>query len=106
MIDGDGESCIDGSTHQAYENIRSAIALVTKPGGMALAESLSAATPAVFLPPFGEHEKQNADLWLSYGFAVSFDAWQRADFAADMLKPSHLNLLKAKDQIRLYNPLV
>ncbi|KZN58476.1 hypothetical protein [Pseudoalteromonas luteoviolacea] len=72
---------------------RSAPAIITKPGGASLLDSINLATPLVLLPAFGEYEKQNANTWLSLGFAVTFEQWQDSGYSFDVLKELHNNLL-------------
>ncbi|KZN64657.1 hypothetical protein [Pseudoalteromonas luteoviolacea] len=72
---------------------RSAPAIITKPGGASLLDSINFATPLVLLPAFGEYEKQNANTWLSLGFAVTVEQWQESGYSFDMLKKLHNNLL-------------
>jgi hypothetical protein len=77
------------SHHQLYDIIKSAKAIVSKPGGSTLLDSLSSATPIVFLEPFGPHEQKNADLWTQLGFGISYDRWKQSDFAPELLEPLH-----------------
>ena len=79
------------------------MAVVSKPGGMALAESLMTATPLVFLAPYGQHERINAVTWIDEGFGIWFDEWKARRFAEDALKALHVNLLAARDSISRYD---
>lgn len=81
--------------HGSFDLCRQAFASVSKPGGGTLLDSLWSATPLVLLEPFGPHEQRNADLWISLGYGVSFDDWQRKDFAVDVLEELHAALLSA-----------
>jgi hypothetical protein len=92
-----------GERHHALELQRTCMAVVSKPGGMSLAESLITATPVVFLTPFGDHERSNALNWINDGFAVWFDDWQLSDFAEQPLKALHLNLVAARKHMLPYD---
>ncbi|WP_254659832.1 hypothetical protein [Paenibacillus sp. KS1] len=75
-----------------YEVIRNSLAIVSKPGGGTLIDSLSSATPLIYLEPFGEHERANAELWGQLGFGISYDRWLEADCSWEMLYELHCNL--------------
>jgi hypothetical protein len=69
------------SDHHLFSYIRNATAIVSKPGGATLIDSLEAATPIAFVAPFGDHEGRNRDLWVGLGCGVPFDAWQAEAFS-------------------------
>jgi hypothetical protein len=75
-----------------YEVIRNSLAIVSKPGGGTLIDSLSSATPLIYLEPFGEHERANAELWEQLGFGISYERWLEADCSWEMLHELHLHL--------------
>ncbi|WP_430110424.1 hypothetical protein [Paenibacillus sp. B1-33] len=75
-----------------YAIIRSSMAIVSKPGGGTLIDSLSAATPLIYLEPFGEHERANAELWERLGFGISYERWSQAGFSWELLHELHHNL--------------
>ncbi|ONI72112.1 hypothetical protein BWI15_18710 [Kribbella sp. ALI-6-A] len=81
--------------HGSFDLCRQALASVSKPGGGTLLDSLWSATPLVLLEPFGAHERRNADLWISLGYGISFEDWQRKDFAVEVLEELHTALLAA-----------
>ncbi|MEU8890503.1 hypothetical protein [Streptomyces sp. NPDC048442] len=78
-----------------YELARSASALVSKPGGGTLLDSLWTATPLILLEPAGSHEAANARLWQQLGFALPYDDWRACGFAPERLEPLHRALLGA-----------
>ncbi len=88
--------------HGSFELARRALAMVSKPGGGTLLDSLWSATPLVLLEPFGEHEARNAELWERLGFGISLDRWRDTDFALDVLEQLHDALLRAKPEIPNY----
>jgi len=67
-------------------------AIISKPGGSTLVDSLATATPIVFLEPFGPHEQKNADLWVKLGFGISYEAWRQTGFSLNHLEGLHTNL--------------
>jgi len=79
-----------------FDVIRHSLAIVSKPGGSTLVDSLASATPVVFLEPFGDHERKNAELWETLGFGISYQRWQEDDFSTDLLHRCHRNLEKAR----------
>ncbi|MFE7462897.1 hypothetical protein ACFU6R_02160 [Streptomyces sp. NPDC057499] len=79
----------------SYELARSASAIVSKPGGGTLLDSLWTATPLILLEPAGSHEAANGRLWRQLGFALSYDDWSACGFAPERLEPLHRALLGA-----------
>jgi hypothetical protein len=72
--------------HELYRLIRRSRAIVSKPGGGTLMDSLSSATPVVFLEPYGAAERANADLWTWLGFGVWYDDWRRSGYDPGVLE--------------------
>ncbi|MEV7870543.1 hypothetical protein AB0P17_31600 [Streptomyces sp. NPDC088124] len=92
--------------HDAFHLTREATAVVSKPGGGTLMDSLAAATPVVLLEPFGEHEAVNARLWERLGFGISYDAWADSGWSRALLEPLHHNLLRARGRAASYSDLL
>lgn len=85
-----------GTTHHtSYDLARHARAMVSKPGGGTLLDSLWSATPLVLLEPSGEHEARNAELWTGLGFAVRYEDWRAEKFGPGLLEPLHRALIGA-----------
>lgn len=63
--------------HMRDALLGSAMAIVCKPGGCSLIDSLSSATPLVFLAPFSEAEAANAHVWKALGFGIDLDDWKK-----------------------------
>ena len=82
----------------AHINVREALAVVSKPGGGTLLDSLAAATPVVLLAPWGEPEAKNAALWEELGFGINFQRWRAAGFDHRVLEDLHHRLLEAGAQ--------
>ncbi|KAF6579789.1 hypothetical protein UY286_20585 [Paenibacillus polymyxa] len=91
-----------GTTPLLFERIRRCTAIVSKPGGYSLMESFAAATPMVFLEPFGRHETANAEYWIKQGFGVSFTDWKTQGFNIEILERAHCNLLHARERCKTY----
>ncbi|MFT2015307.1 hypothetical protein ACMA1D_05580 [Streptomyces sp. 796.1] len=92
--------------HLPYELARSARAIVSKPGGGTLLDSLWTATPLVLLEPAGSHEAANGKLWRQLGFALSYDEWSACGFAPERLEPLHRALLGAARPRNLLDALL
>ncbi|MBW4080650.1 UDP-glucuronosyltransferase [Paenibacillus sp. S150] len=78
-----------------YGVIRQASAVISKPGGGALIDSLASGTPLVLLDPFGPHEKINSDLWVELGYGIRYEQWAETGFAREELRRLSDNLLAA-----------
>jgi hypothetical protein len=85
-----------------FEITREALGVVTKPGGSTLLDSLAAATPLIFLAPFGEHEAKNAALWIDLGFGIDYEIWREIGFSVDILEWMHRNLAAARGKAPQY----
>ncbi len=83
--------------HTSFDVLRNAKAVICKPGGGTLIDSLAAATPIVLLEPFGHHEKINADLWEKLGLGIKYETWKESGFKLDILEVMHENLVKQRD---------
>ena len=79
----------------AHVNVREAMAVVSKPGGGTLLDSLAAATPVVLLAPWGEPEAKNGALWEELGFGIDLEHWRETGFDHRMLEDFHSRLLDA-----------
>jgi hypothetical protein len=88
--------------HDAFHLTREAVAVLSKPGGGTLMDSLAAATPVVLLEPFGDHEARNARLWERLGFGISLADWLRGGCEPAELERLHRNLLAARSRVASY----
>lgn len=80
----------------AHGLVREARAIVSKPGGGTLIDSLAAATPVVLLEPYGEAEARSGALWEELGFGIRFERWRETGFDPDVLAGLQRNLRAAK----------
>lgn len=78
--------------HEIYGLIRGSRAIVSKPGGGTLIDSLASATPVVLLEPYGYAEEANARLWEHLGFGVSWARWRESGFSREILAGLHHTL--------------
>lgn len=88
--------------HELYDLVAAAKAIVSKPGGATLLDSLAAATPLVMLEPFGEYERKNAELWERLGLGIAYPRWREAGYSEWLLEDLHLNLLRLRDTVSDY----
>ena len=82
--------------HALYQVIRHSKAIVSKPGGGTLIDSLSSATPVVLLEPFGQAEDRNGALWQHLGFGIPYAKWREHGYDEEPLARLHENLLRAR----------
>ncbi|MCU1283441.1 MAG: hypothetical protein JWM53_6987 [bacterium] len=78
--------------HALFDTIRRSKAIVSKPGGGTLIDSLASATPVVLLEPYGYAEASNAALWRHLGFGISFEEWRDSSFSDEVLARLQENL--------------
>jgi len=83
-----------GDHHALLDLVRRRQAIVSKPGGGTLMDSLAAATPVVLLEPYGEAERANADVWEHLGFGIRFERWKEQGFPTATLEALHRNLME------------
>jgi len=106
----DGSDAIEYRTntefHEFYKVIARSKAIVSKPGGCTLIDSLNSATPVVLLEPYGEAERSNGLLWQFLGFGITYADWQASGFDERILEHLHRNILetrrKAPDYVESY----
>ena len=80
--------------HALYELIRRGKAIVSKPGGGTLIDSLSAATPVVLLEPYGDAEASNGEVWQHLGFGIPYAVWRASGYDEAVLQQLHDNLVR------------
>lgn len=84
---------------EVYSLIQQSWAIISKPGGATLIDSLSAATPLIWLDPYGDYENNNGLLWEYLGFAISFQKWVDSDYSFEILEKLYNNLLQARTNL-------
>ena len=85
--------------HGIFDIIRKSKAIISKPGGATLLDSLASATPIIMLEPLAKYEQTNADLWEYLGFGISYDKWVQSNFSFDLLQELHNNLTAIKNKL-------
>lgn len=81
-----------------YRIVASAQAIISKPGGATIMDSLHAATPLIFLENYGKYETDNAQLWQSLGLGMPFTEWEETGFDGGLLHQMHKNILHIRSQ--------
>lgn len=101
-----GNTLIQYKNNRQYSEVYNLIAqnkaIVSKPGGATIIDSLSSATPIIFLDPFGEYENVNSRLWEYLGFGISYKNWKESNFSMAVLEELHNNLLKIRPKLKNY----
>lgn len=87
---------------EIFRLIRAAPAMISKPGGGTLIDSLAAATPLLLLEPFGEYEQKNGLLWKEWGFAMDLASWVSGGCRREDLQRMHDRLVAARARVRNY----
>jgi hypothetical protein len=86
--------------HELFDVIRYSKAIISKPGGGTLIDSLTSATPIILLEPYGYAEQSNADIWEYLGYGIAYDKWKELNYDLDILAKLHQNILnRDKDTI-------
>lgn len=78
--------------HDLFDVIARARAIVSKPGGCTLIDSLASGTPVILLEAYGYAERSNAEVWIALGYGITFEAWRDSGFSSDVLQRLHENL--------------
>lgn len=76
------------------------MAIISKPGGGTLMDSISLGKPIVFLKPLSDYEEKNADLWERFRFGISLEKWRETDYSMDILWEMKENLFKYKLKLK------
>jgi hypothetical protein len=99
-----GEPAIDfvDRGHRLLHFIARALAIISKPGGATLVESLGAATPIAFATPFGAHEAINADVWCRLGGGIPLGDWRARGFDRDAVQRCRDALVEMRARTPMY----
>lgn len=77
-------------------------AIISKPGGGTLVDSLSAVTPLILLDPYGEYERENGQLWQELGFAITYQQWADSNYSFQTLENLQTNLRESRSHLPQY----
>ncbi|MBB5441243.1 hypothetical protein HDC92_004950 [Pedobacter sp. AK017] len=91
-----------GNYPEVYDLVMQSKAIISKPGAGTLIDSLSSATPLIFLEPFGSYENKNALLWKHFGLGISLQDWLGTGCSTAVLEKSHNRLLEVKGNAKNY----
>ncbi|WP_379128455.1 hypothetical protein [Paenibacillus sp. sgz500958] len=97
--------CVIGDAqekHTFYKVICNSKAIISKPGGGTLLDSLESFTPIIFLEPLGEHEAKNAELWEQLGFGIGYEKWMKLGCPLEILEAFSENLKSYQNQVLNY----
>ena len=78
--------------HDLFDVIACARAIVSKPGGCTLIDSLASNTPVILLEAYGYAERSNAEVWIALGYGITFEVWRATGFSTEVLQRLHENL--------------
>jgi hypothetical protein len=73
-------------------------AIVSKPGGMTLMDSLITETPLIFLKSVGKNENSNKKLWETLQLGIPIETWQKNDHQAATLNEMHERIVTIKKE--------
>jgi hypothetical protein len=79
--------------HEFYDLVKESQAIISKPGGGTLIDSLASATPIILLEPYGYAEQRNSDIWEYLGYGISYEKWKSMDYSSEILEELHQNIL-------------
>jgi hypothetical protein len=73
-------------------------AIVSKPGGMTLMDSLITETPLIFLKSVGKNENSNKKLWETLQLGLSIEAWQESEDQEVLLHEMYKRIVAIKKE--------
>jgi hypothetical protein len=96
LLHVEDDAMLTPGRHALFDVIRESKAIVSKPGGGTLIDSLASATPVVLLEPLGEAEARNGALWEELGFGIAFSRWCESGCSEAVLAGLHENLRRRR----------
>ncbi|GEM62213.1 hypothetical protein SF1_01950 [Sphingobacterium faecium NBRC 15299] len=85
--------------HPALDLINQSKAIISKPGGMTLTDSLITGTPLIYLEPMGENEEGNAVIVDENKIGMSFEKWKDENFNLEPIRELHENIVKLQSNL-------
>lgn len=82
--------------HGLFDLAATSLAILSKPGGGTLIDSLESATPLVLLEPYGAAEEANGKVWEALGLGIGYEAWRASGFSREPLEACHHRLIEAR----------
>lgn len=78
--------------------IQDAVAVMSKPGGGTLADSMMTCTPIIFLEELAPYEKKNAQMWTANGYGIFYDEWIKSNnLSNELVRMTNKLLADMKD---------
>lgn len=85
--------------HPALCLINESKAVISKPGGMTLIDSIITETPFIYLEAMGTNEEGNTVLIDHYGIGLPYEQWKASGFSAKQLRECHWNIKKLRSAL-------
>ncbi len=85
--------------HASLKLINESKAVISKPGGMTLADAIITETPFIYLEPMGANEEGNKILIDQYKIGTSFNEWEKNGFSDQRLQEFHINIGRLKKNL-------
>lgn len=93
MLDGKSGVKLDNQNMRGlYEIYADCNAIISKPGGGTILDSMITGTPIVFLEPVASHEKKNQEAWEALGMGISFEKWKETGYSLNTLQKIRQNI--------------
>lgn len=93
MLDENSGQKLDNQNMRGlYELYESCDAIISKPGGGTILDSLITKVPVVFLEPVALHERKNQEAWEALGMGISFKAWKETGYSMEVLQNIQENI--------------
>jgi len=88
---------IEPNSYPAILNVISqSLAIISKPGGMSLVDSLITETPILFLDPIGKNEIHNQQIFEKLKLGMTFEEWKNSNFSNRLLQNMNKELKAIK----------
>ncbi|MEN5086526.1 hypothetical protein ABE426_08655 [Sphingobacterium faecium] len=85
--------------HPVLDLINQSKAIISKPGGMTLTDSLITGTPLIYLDPMGENEEGNAVIVNENKIGMSFEKWKNDNFSLQTIHELHKNIVTLQSDL-------
>jgi hypothetical protein len=79
--------------HGVFDLILNSKAIISKPGGMTIIDSIIAETPIIYLKPFNQLEAKNSEFLESLNIGMSYANWQKLNFSTEVLMELQKNII-------------
>ena len=93
LYEFDGENITKITKINGIDIMKNSVAVVSKPGGGTIIDSLATQTPMIYLDPISKHEKNNMDFYLTRNLGLSLNNALSANELVEQLKRIQDNIL-------------